>query len=187
MEFWPIFDIFHWLRPYLCSKREYLGFHKQATHRRHDDEPFFTLGSTVHDWGWPKNGPFWTKKGQTWQACQHSKVVQKGPKGTKMVNLNVFDHLGPILGPSGPFWTILDKNDFFAPNGQSRGWQRCFGAKYQFLFETVQKGPDGPKRVPYGQKHLGWPFWSLSDPFGPLWSVDKPAMFGPFWSKMDHF
>ena len=39
---------------------------------------FFTLGSTVHDWGWPKNGPFWTKKGQTWQACQHSKVVQKG-------------------------------------------------------------------------------------------------------------
>ena len=51
-----------------------------------------------------------------------------------MVNLSVFDHLGPILGPSGPFWTILDKNDFFAPNGQRRGWQRCFGAKYQFLF-----------------------------------------------------
>ena len=30
----------------------------------------FTLGSTVHDWGWPKNGPFWTKNGKTWQACQ---------------------------------------------------------------------------------------------------------------------
>ena len=44
MEFWPIFDIFHWLRPYLCSKRAYLGFHKQATHRRHDDEPFFHSG-----------------------------------------------------------------------------------------------------------------------------------------------
>ena len=53
---------------------------------------FFTLGSTVHEWGRPKNGPFWTKKGQTWQACQHSKVVQKGPKGTKMVNPSVFDH-----------------------------------------------------------------------------------------------
>ena len=116
---------------------------------------FFTLGSTVHDWGWPKNGPFWTKKGQTWQACQHSKAVQKGPKGTKMVNLNVFDHLGPILGPSGPFWTILDKNDFFAPNGQNRVLQRCFRAKYQFLFEMVQKGPDGPKRVPNVQKDLG--------------------------------
>ena len=47
MEFWPIFDIFHWLRPYLCSKREYLGFHKQATHRRHGDEPFF------YSWGPP--------------------------------------------------------------------------------------------------------------------------------------
>ena len=24
-------------------------------------------------------------------------------------------------------------------------------------------------------------------PFGPLWSVDKPATFGHFWSKIDHF
>ena len=47
---------------------------------------FFTLGSTVYDWGLPKNG-------QTWQACQRSKVVQKGPKVTKMVNVSVFDHL----------------------------------------------------------------------------------------------
>ena len=72
---------------------------------------FFTLGSTVHDWGWPKNGPFWTKKGQTWQACQHSKVVQKGPKGTKMVNLSVFDHQEPFwahLDPFGPFQTRID-------------------------------------------------------------------------------
>ena len=36
-------------------------------------------------------------------------------------------------------------------------------------------------------EHLGWPFWTLLDPFGPLWNVDKPAMFGHFWSKMDHF
>ena len=122
---------------------------------------FFTLGSTVHDWGWPKNGPFWTKNGQTWQACQRSKVVQRGPKGTKMVNLSLFDHLGPLLGPFGPCWTISDKNDFFAPNGQNRVLQRCFGANsiniylYQFLFEMVQKGPDGPKRVPNSQKDLG--------------------------------
>ena len=95
---------------------------------------FFTLGSTVHDWGWPKNGPFWTKNGQTWQACQRSKVVQRGPKGTKMVNLSLFDHLGPRLGPSGPFWTISDKNDFFAPNGQSRVWRKCFGEKINFVY-----------------------------------------------------
>ena len=84
-----------------------------------------------------------------------SKVAQKSPKGTKMADLSVFDHLGPLLGPSGPFWTISDKNDFFAPNGQNRVLQRCFGAKYQFLFEMVQKGPDGPKRVPNVQKDLG--------------------------------
>ena len=27
-------------------------------------------------------------------------------------NPSVFDHLGPLLGPSGPFWTISDKNVF---------------------------------------------------------------------------
>ena len=26
---------------------------------------FVILGLTVHDWGWPKNGPFWTKIYQT--------------------------------------------------------------------------------------------------------------------------
>ena len=36
-------------------QKGYLGFHKQATHRRHDDEHFFTLGSTDHDWGWPEH------------------------------------------------------------------------------------------------------------------------------------
>ena len=53
----------------------------------------------------------WTKNGQTWQACQRSKVVQKGPKGSKMVNLSVFDHLGPfwaLLDPFGPFQTKMN-------------------------------------------------------------------------------
>ena len=89
---------------------------------------FFTLGSTVHDWGWPKNGPFWTKNGQTWQACQLVKVVQKGPKGTKMANLSFFDHLGPF----GPIRTSL--RDFFAPNGQSGVWR---GALEQKISEVV--------------------------------------------------
>ena len=43
MEFRRIFDI-HRLRLYLCSKREDLGFHKQATPRRPGDEPFFYFG-----------------------------------------------------------------------------------------------------------------------------------------------
>ena len=66
-------------------------------------KPFFTLESTVDDWGWTKNGPFWTKNGRIWQACQCSKVVQNGAcaKGSKMVNLTVSDGLGPL-------WTHLD-------------------------------------------------------------------------------
>ena len=76
------------------------------------------------------------------------------------------------LHPFGPVWTLL-----LCP----------YGATNWFLSEMVQKCPDGPKTVPNGQKHFGWSFWSLLDPFGPLWNVDKPAMFGHFWSKMDHF
>ena len=116
---------------------------------------FFTLGSTVHDWGWPKNGPFWTKKGQTWQACQHSKVVQKGPKGTKMVNLNVFDHKEPFwahLDPFGPFQTRIDillrstsANPYFVHLGQ----------KNHFCPKWSKRVQMGPKWVPNGQKHLG--------------------------------
>ena len=70
----------------------------------------FTLGSTVHDCGWPKNGPFWTRNVQTWQASLCSKVVQKGPKRTKMVNRSIFDHLGPFwahLDPFGPFKKMI--------------------------------------------------------------------------------
>ena len=52
-----------------------------------------------------------------------------------------------VLGDLGPrAW----QNDFFAPNGQSKVWKWCLGAKNQFLFERVQRGPDGPKRVPNG-------------------------------------
>ena len=56
--------------------------------------------------GVPKKGTNKTNKnGQTWQACQNSKVVQRGLKGSEMVNPDVFDHLGPF----GPFQT---KNGF---------------------------------------------------------------------------
>ena len=132
MEFWPIFDIFHGLRPYLCSKAQDLGFHKQATHRRRGDEPFFYSGV---DRSWLGMAQKWSILDQKWPNMAGLSTLQRGPKGTKMVNLSLFDHLGPCLGPSGPFWTISDKNDFFAPNGQSRVWQRCFGAKYQFLWK----------------------------------------------------
>ena len=145
---WPIFDIFHRLRPYLCSEREEVGFHKQATHRRRNDEPFFYFGVHCPWLGMAQNGPIWTKNGQTLQACQRSKLAQKGPKGTKLVNLSVFDNLGPLLGPSGNFWSISDKNDFFRPKMDKVGFGR--GASKQNIIldwngllgsRWAQKGP----------------------------------------------
>ena len=77
------------------------------------------------------------------QKVKVGAVVGQGTIGGALVSQAVLDE------------GVNDKKIFFAPNGQSRVWQRCFGAKYQFLFEMVQKGPDGPKRVPNVQKDLG--------------------------------
>ena len=45
----------------------------------------------------------------------------------------------------------------------------------------VQKCPDGLKRVPNCQKKKQKNIrFTISDPFGPLWNVDKSAMFGHF-------
>ena len=153
------------------------------------------------DWGStsrpPLGPPFMTGDGpkrsildKKWPNISGLSTLQSGPKGFKRDQNSqpkCFWPFGTPLVPSGPFWTILNKNWYFAPKHLCKTFLCPFGAKTSFLSEMVQKGPDGPKRVPNGQKHLGWPFWSLLNPFGPLWSVDKPAMFGHFWSKMDHF
>ena len=49
------------------------------------------------------------------KKAKHGRLVnaQKGPKGAKMVNLSIVNHLGSLLGTSGPFWVISDKNDFW--------------------------------------------------------------------------
>ena len=97
-----------------------------------------------------------------------------------MVNLDDFDNMGPFfahLDTFGPFQTkinLLLYEDKVGFGGSA------FEQENHFLFEMVPKDPDGPKRVPNGQKQLSLPFRTLLDPFGPLWNVDKPAMFGHF-------
>ena len=96
-----------------------------------------------------------------------------------------------IWDPFGPIWTLLDhfKQKWFFAQKHLRLTRLCpFGEKIDFLPETVQKCPDGPKRVPNGQKHLGWPFWTLLDTFRPLRNVDidKPVMFSHFWAIPSH-
>ena len=147
MEFGPIFDIFHRLRPYLCSKRDVLGSYKQATLRRPGDEPFFYFG--VHR-SWLGMAQKWSILDQKWPNMAGLSTLQSGPKGSKRDQNGQPKSFWSFGTPLGSIWTLLDhfrQKWFFALNGQSRVW----------------------------------------DPFGPLWQVDKPAMFGHFWSKMDHF
>ena len=91
MEFLPIFDIFHRLRPYLFSTRDVLWFYTQASHRRPGHEPFLLWGP-----------PFMTGDGPNMAGLS---TFQSGPKGFKR------DQNGQqIWDPFGPMWTIVNKN-----------------------------------------------------------------------------
>ena len=162
------------LSPIAC-----FGVSKQATHRRPGDEPFLVLGSNVHDWGgMAKNGPFWTKNGQIWQACQRSKVIQKGRKRTKIVNLSVCDHFAPLWTHRDPFWPFQTKNDFLLQSTLAKPYFVHLGQQIHFCMKwpkRVQMDPKGSQMV---KNHSGRPFWSLLEYF---------VQACHFWSIMDHF
>ena len=81
------------------------------------------------------------KNGQTWQACQRSKVVQRGPTGTKIVNLSLFDHLGPVWARLDPFRPFQTTNYFLLkPYFILMGQQIDFCLKWS---KSVQVGPHG--------------------------------------------
>ena len=102
------------------------------------------------------------KNGQTWQACQHSKVVQKGPKGSQMVNLDVFDNLGP----------------FFFKSTSAKPYFVLMGQKIDFCLKWSKKVQMDPKGSQMVKNHSGRPFWSLLEYF---------IQACHFWSIMDHF
>ena len=143
MEFWPVFVIFLRLRPYSCSKQGVLGFHKQT-------------------WWWAFFYPWfhhsWPGMAQKWQAFQHSTMT--GDDQT----WQAFQH---------SFWTISNKNLFFAPKHLCQTPLCTFGAKKSFLSEMVQRVQNGPKR-----EVLKPTYPSL------LWQAEwkEPA---PFWKKED--
>ena len=91
---------------------------------------------------------FWTR----------SKVVQRGPIGTNMVNLIFLTFWDPIE----PIKTTLDhfrQKWFFAQNGKSGVWRRCCRAKKQILFEMM---------VPKGYQLVKN---TCDDYFGPFWTT----------------
>ena len=66
-----------------CSAHTYTGCHKKGTNKTN-------------------------KKGQTWQACQHSKVVQRGPKWSKGIQKGPKWSIKMVLTILDLFWVRLD-------------------------------------------------------------------------------
>ena len=58
--------------------------------------------------GVPKNAPI---KKQKWPNMVGLSTFQSGPKGSKMVNLDVFDHSGPFWARLDPYGPLETKND----------------------------------------------------------------------------
>ena len=122
-----------------------MGFYKQATHVRPGDEPFFTLGSTVHDWGWPKNSPFYTKHGRLFNLSKWSKRVIKGPKSQPLCFFTFFGPFWAHMDPFGPFQTKIDfllrstsVKPYFIHLGQKLKLRNC-DTLYVFQFLHQQK------------------------------------------------
>ena len=62
------------------------------------------------------------------------------------------------------------KIDFYSGGPSPYPIMSIWGKEF-ILTEMVQRGSDGTKIVPNGQKLLSWPFWSLLDPIGPNWTT----------------
>ena len=129
---------------------------------------FFNSGV---DRSWLGMAQRWSILDRKWQNMAGLSMLQSGPKGPKRDQNGQpksFWTFGTLLGPSGPFWTISNKNWYFAPKHLCKTLFCPFGAKKSFLSEMVQKGPDGPKRGPKWSKRLRL---TILVPFGPLWTT----------------
>ena len=118
MEFWPIFDI----ATIFMFQMGCFGI--------------LLAGHTKETWWWWAflllSGPPY-KTGDGPKMAKHGRLINVS-KGSTMVEPSVLDH----LGWSGPFCTILDKNKFFAPNGQSKVWRRCLLEVGDNLSDSIQ-------------------------------------------------
>ena len=122
------------------------------------------------------------------KMAKHSRLVKKGSRGTQKVNLSVFGHLGPLLGP-------------FAPYEQNSVLQRCFRARSKtmrtsclgglsimwvpkLLLTPVKLGFLAQKLQNFAQNCFFLPTIGIFGPFGPM--ADQKTMrkrcFGVFIS-----
>ena len=92
----------------------------------------------------------WSILDQKWPNMAGLSTFQRGPKGSKMVNLSVFDHLGPFwahLDPFGPFQT---KIDFLLRSTSAKPYFVHLGQEFHFCLkwsQRVQMAPKGSQMV----------------------------------------
>ena len=104
--------------------------------------------------------------------------MYKWPRGSKMINIICSWPLGTI---QGLFWTISEKKLIFLFLSTLTKkhivflWQKNYFCLKRY--QMVQVGPNGQTNVIL----TNW------DPIGPHPDIDKPAMFGHFWSQRSHF
>ena len=116
-------------------------------HRTIDEVPFFAISRHLYRVPGVQKWPIWDQK---WPNMAGLSTFQRGPKGSKRVQNGqpkCFWPFGTLLGPSGPFWAISNKNEFFAPNGCGGGASE---QKINFCLKwpkMVQMGPKGSQMV----------------------------------------
>ena len=77
-----------------------------------------------------------------------SSIFQSGPKGYEMVNLDVFDHLGPLWARLDPFEPLQTKNDFLLKSTSANPYLALKGQQIDFCLKwskSVHMGPKGSK------------------------------------------
>ena len=93
----------------------------------------------------------WSILDQNWPNMVGLSPLKSGQKGSKRGQNGQPKcswPFGTLLGTSGPCWTISDKNDFFAPNGQSMDWRRSYTSWHsEEEREEAQVSRDQPKLV----------------------------------------
>ena len=72
-------------------------------------------------------------------------TFQSGPKGSKMVNLDVFDHSGPFWARLDPYGPLETKNDFLLKSTSAKPFFFLMGQQIYFCPEWSKSIQIGPK------------------------------------------
>ena len=114
-----------------------------------DDLPFrWAFFYSGVDRSWLGMAQKWSILDQKWPNMAGLSTLQSGPKGPKRDQNGQpksFWTFGTLLGPSGPFWTISNKNWYFALKHLCRTLFCPFGAKNHFCLKWSNRVQMGPK------------------------------------------